>query len=297
MWKGYTVSLQLAAPLHIGLRMSGNVKVTRQFVLGRSIWGALACRVARDYLAGNYVKAGAFIHDNMRFTYLYPSDNEGEVTCWPWADPGEFAWKFLHSYTSTALVDGRSKLDGSLHETEMIAPRTRDGKCVSLLGIFWLRDGQDLLSDGEGLARSLRSLQIGAERSYGWGRVAGVRVLPCKEKTPFFDGWTWAETEREVCLTAPRSECALPSHVVISEKEVDQPDWLVEPLVEPLVGRYTDPEKGQSSVPFGARLSTMVPTWAPGSKIDGRESVQFQVGRFGLWSPVEAKGNDRLTDT
>ncbi len=46
---------------------------------------------------------------------------------WPWTDRWDkFAWTFLGSYASTALENGRSAEAGSLHETEYIAPYTRN---------------------------------------------------------------------------------------------------------------------------------------------------------------------------
>ena len=56
--------------------------------------------------------------------------------------------------------------ESSLHETEFIAPQTRDGDPVYLLGYVFVQEGCKLLGEN-----ALDKLQFGGERGYGWGRV------------------------------------------------------------------------------------------------------------------------------
>src|SRR5947199_6878046 len=81
----------------------------------------------------------------------------------------------MGSYASTSLANGRNAEEGSLHETEFIAPHTRgdDPKQVYLVGyIFENKQGEKLPWQG-----ILRKLQFGGERGYGWGRVEPVKEM------------------------------------------------------------------------------------------------------------------------
>lgn len=282
MWSLHSVSLKLASPLHVGKGFRGNLKHTRAYVGGRALWGALACRIARDYLKGHYRDAENWVHNNLRFSYLYPSAGEGQPPSFPWAaDASHFRWQFLHSYASTALVDGRSKLDGSLHETEYIAPRTRDNQQVWLRGYLWART--DALLNGQPLqdlwVRLFSSINLGAERSYGWGRISAACFTAMPANTPVFSDWLWKQDTHDEVLLDP-SPVSTGSACLYAHMDVGESQLLGAPIeLEPLVGLLTD------STGWGRRPSDVVIAAPPGATLTPpRKCI---IGNFGVWRTLQ----------
>jgi hypothetical protein len=249
-WRLRKVRFRLLSPLHIGSRTTGNLQQTRSYVPGRALWGAFACRLARDLLRGAYVKAGDCINEFIRFSYLYPGGEEGPDFFW---STRNFEWLYLNSHTSTALADGHSKLDGSLHETEYIAPQTRQNQPVYLHGFIWQR------SDFEFRMEALApGIQLGSERAYGWGRVGEMRIEDVR-LDQCFGCWKLIATRPEVTGSGP-----LLAHLESPISGI--------PL-EPLVGRATT-AKG-----MGVQIERLAFAHPPGEPVDGT----FEVGAFGIW--------------
>lgn len=271
-WNGYRIRLRLASPLHIGWRTVGNLKLTRRYVPGRAIWGALACRLARDCYNRDYQKAGKEVHENTRYTYLFVSDCAETVSVFPWEDEEEFSWRYLHSYTSTAQTEKKSKLDGSLHETEFIGARSRNGGApVWLHGYIWVKGSADKILE------SLRSLQIGGERSYGWGRMAEVFWVHLNSEDTLFGTFGWKLDDDALTLEAaataePHCHSVL-AHVVGSEGNP------LQGRVEALLGRTTEPTVGEEQ--FGRVISPASICFAPGAV--ALAPAVYRVQRFGLW--------------
>lgn len=255
MWQGFRVRMRLLSPLHIGARTVGSLKQTRRYVAGRAIWGAVASRLARDEMGENYARAEKWVDENLRYSYWYVSDGAEQVRMWPWAGGDRFAWRHLGSYASTALADGRAKQDGSLHETEYLAPVTREGLGVYLHGLMWVQ-GRD---------RPPGATQVGGERTYGWGRLGEMECEEAKGEVEW-GGWRWREKDGDVRV---RGGKAVLAHAVASGVEG-------EGRLEALVGRTTKDDE------FGRRFSEAVISWAPGSEARG----EYRVGRFGIWKRV-----------
>ena len=262
-WNCNRVSLRMVSPIHVGWRSFGNVKTTRPYVTGRALWGALTARLARDYPSlGGYQEAGDRVQQDLAFSYFYPSVSADVVNQWPW-DWFAFSSRFLGSYASTALADGRSKEDGSLHETEFIMPNA-SGDPVFLNGYVFERSGAGLPWRG-----TLGDMQLGGERGYGWGRVAaGGPPIGCDS---VFGMAVKLDGERPVVQWQP--EAAATAHV-----RGDAP-WHVDGAVEPLVGRITNPARG---VP-GVEHSSAVVCWIPGSKLREADGVECAIGPHGVW--------------
>jgi len=191
----------------------GNLMRTRPYVPGKVIWAALTARLTRDYLSSsnpqNYKTIGEAIKIKFRFGYLWPS-LDGDVPCFPWEHEA-FDYTFLGSYVSTALDYGRGAAEeGSLHETEFLAPYTRDeGLPVFLVGDLWVRE--DSLPDNlKHWQKALERVQLGGERVYGWGRVR--LIISQKEKSgqgSTVTGLRWQEQDGEVAIVVPAGRCLL----------------------------------------------------------------------------------------
>jgi hypothetical protein len=256
------------------------------------MWGAFTARLARDYLGCNYQTAGKRANESVRFGYYYPAQGALGLgpDCWPWDDQiEEFAWRYLQSYMSTSLRDGRSKLDGSLHEVEYIAPFTRDNEEVWLTGPLWVEDSDPALSalrDPKSLQAFLLRLAVGADRGNGWGRFSDAHVcLLADGKAIPGTAWCWTESNGQISVTNPHAKANLLAHVKLSiptdqdgsQAQVDLERW----SLEPLVGRETQQDqKGQ--VLFGSEIPPAVICASPGSVAPGGKC--FSVGNIGIWS-------------
>lgn len=273
-WAAYRVIFRLLAPMHIGWRKVGNLQQTRTYVTGRVLWGALTARLTRESGGNDYKGFGDLVDDQLAFTYLYPSNNPYVVSHWPWAATrDEFAWNFMGSYASTSLENGRNAEEGSLHETEFIAPHTHgdDPKQVYLVGyIFENKQGEKLPWQG-----ILRKLQFGGERSYGWGRVEPVKEMLEEVKNgKCFDYDLECDHNRPL-LIAPRVDMRLLAHTVATDEPERQRG-----AVEPLLGRETGKDTG-----FGNKFPDVVEIcWMPGGKVDKDEG--FQIVEKGIWKPL-----------
>ncbi len=204
---------------------------------------------------------------------------------WPWGGhEEEFDWLYLQSYTSTALIDGRSKEDGSLHETECIAPRTREGKPVYLLFHLWhVAEANDAsskwLEDAVHGAGFWRGASLGGERGYGWGRIAEAHVTRLSGSSgDLFEGsgWRWECTAGEFPvlqpIAPPGSVHGLAGPIRALGHAIGEP---LDGRMEPLTGRLTvDGRSGQS-------LSEAVGCYVPGSVL--RNPGRFSVDTTGCW--------------
>ena len=266
-WTAYKIVLRLQTPMHIGRAKLGNLQVTRPYVHGKALWGALTARITRESTparAQDYRDIGGQVNEELAFSYFYPALDE-EVDLWPWGDPEQFAWRYLGSYTSTALnYSQNSAAEGSLHETEFIAHTTREGKSVYLIGCIFEQEGCDLPWK-DALAR----LQIGGERTYGWGRVTLHREHP-PVSTLFGRYDLELEGDRPV-VTIDKNGVLLAHTRAHGDGAI-----LANGRVVPLVGRETC-----SANKHGRHVTKAAICWEPGSTVG--EQASLQIGKNGIW--------------
>jgi hypothetical protein len=267
-WTAYQVTFRLLSPLHIGWRKLGNLQQTRPYITGRNLWGAFTARLTRELGGKDYEEVGKLVDQQLAFTYFYPSTQPDSVLLWPWPDQwDEFAWTFLGSYASTALENARNAEAGSLHETEYIAPYTRNQELdqeptpVYLMGYIFTHDSC-VLSWRDVLDR----LQLGGERSYGWGRVC-LKKEPVKDRKCF--GYDLDCTGDRPRITVPKGKELLAHTDAESVKSVG--------TIEPLVGRETGSDTG-----FGKNLTKARICWTPGSTL--LEEKTFRIQARGIWT-------------
>ena len=283
-WTAYQVSFRLLSPMHIGWRKLGNLQQTRPYLTGRNLWGALTARLTREVGSSDYAGIGKQVDDQLAFTYFYPYALPGEDStwswpdqwddfAWPWSDWDKFAWTFLGSYASTALANGRNAEAGSLHETEFIAPRTREGKQVYLVGYIFTtvglqKDQKHPLSKWQSV---LERIQLGGERGYGWGRV---QLQDCREQINNAECFGYKLLPNDV---RPRLKALGNTHLLAhTDAETDSVSNR-EVSIEPFVGRET--KKGYTN--FGKELSLAAVCWVPGGKVTQGET--FQIRPKGVW--------------
>ncbi len=273
-WQHYRLVFRLRSPLHIGYRKSGNLMETRRYVPGKNLWAALTARLTRDYHNGSrgseYRRIGDLVREHFRFGYLWPS-LDGELPCFPWGDE-DFDYLFLGGLSSTALEhDRRAAQDGTLHDVEFIAPTTRTGEPVYLIGDLWVRDS--LPADVARWKESLRSFALGGEQGYGWGRVqigSKTRLLQ-EEQEKKVIGDLKCVANDEVVITVPAKRRITAHALAAGDNAVT---GIIGP-VEPLVG-WERRESGG----YGLTRQVNV-AYAPGAVVS--EEIRVRVGEYGVW--------------
>ena len=263
-WTRYGLWLPLASPLHCGWRAVGNLKQTRAYVPASALWGAFVARYARDEGGSNYAEAQRLVTKHLRFSYLFPRTEEKGKD-----------WEVLEqdcvgSAVSTATKEGRNALGGSLHEIEHVMTRTRAGLRVYLSGYCWVGGGP---FDQECLKRIWPKLQVGGERSYGYGRFARVEVTREEGDGALFDGWENPQGSIEM-----RGKAGMKVMAHVETKQ--QPEAPFE--MEALMGRERQEGKeadGEGVIRYGLSQARIL--YAPGTKFTSEST--WTMDEKGVW--------------
>jgi hypothetical protein len=240
----------------------------RPYVTGKVLWAALTARLTQIKGRGDdgaaYRDIGESITQNFRFGYLWPAiylnrnhDTNQFSVYYPW-ESDDFDYLFLDSYVSTAInCDLLAVEQGSLHEVEYIANKTRQGEQVFLAGYLWKR--KDLPESIGPWREALESLRIGGERHYGWGRVKLHKCDAVNEAILDPDKFFW--------------EGIIPAHAMATDElsEITQGD------LEPF-GGWEMGLDGQSKV------GEMLMAFTPGSMI--KPGKDFRIGANGIWELI-----------
>lgn len=291
-WTHYQLKFRMLSPMHIGYRKVGNLMQTRKYVPGKNMWAALTARLTRDYCKGSegkdYKDIGNNLIDQFRFGYLWPSLN-GSEPYFSWdnkdfEDRNDFDYLFLDSYASAALdYSACSTEEGSLHETEFISPVARNEDRVFLLGDLWTKDEgmNDKLK--ENWKSSIENLQLGGERTYGWGRIAicsdGWRGNSSGQGQTAL-GHRWHEEGEEIVFTVDKGKM-ITAHALaaLNESQINAvtgiPTKDVYGSVEPMVGREWNAFAGE-------KVSYSGVYFVPGSKTT--KEARFIIDKFGRWT-------------
>lgn len=313
-WQAFRLVFRLRSPLHVGRGKVGNIQLTRPYVTGRAIWGALTERLTRDGFQGGgpatagpaYRRMGQKVHEHLAFTYFYPAlaGGGGDYrVCWPWAG-GEaadgdvddaaaeraFRARFLGSYAATALEYPRhSAVEGSLHEVEFLSPQTieadpADSQPVYLLGYLFAAEGAP-----PGWPDALHRLQIGGERGYGWGRIEPVAQAGGRPGAPSLRPEEKQAFGHDLDLSGERPILTLTAedHLLAHARAGDGLELAA--AVEPLIGRRWDAERDRQRH-AGQYLEYDGLAYPPGSRLPGGDGVyRFQIGRYGVWRFLTGK--------
>jgi len=262
--------------MHIGYRKIGNLMQTRSYVPGKNLWAALTARLTRDFPNSvwnkGYKYVGKAVQEQILFSYFWPSI-DGKIPSYFW-DQRNFDYLFLDSYVSTALdYSAYSHENGSLHEIEFLAPVARNEQPVYLLGDLWANEGQ--IDEGDWKI-SMEHLQIGGERTYGWGRLT---LCPgwkgndsgCGKTST---GHEWREKDDKIILRLNSYE-KIAAHVLAFGKGATED--VLGPL-EPIVGREWRNYAGQY-------VSYEDIYFVPGSEV--KRALKFMIDDYGRWKFFE----------
>lgn len=285
IWAAYRLRFELLTPMHIGWRKVGNLQQTRPYVLSRTLWGALTARLAREAGATGdkrlYKKIGEKLEKELRFSYFYLIDQiKTDLNClnasggWPWHikgnnndDPGLFDWKYLNSYGGSPITEQQVTEEGGLHETEHIMPFTREGKRVYLVGqVFERKKHSTYISNWK---KSITRIQLGGERSYGWGKIALAEKI-VETDNLFGASLKLDSVDPEVVIPA---NSFITSHVSLDEAA--SPEGF-EGRIEMLAGRLT-----AEANKYGRNYASLLPCWTPGTRVV--EEKNFFICSKGIW--------------
>jgi len=274
-WKAYQLEFSLVSPMHIGWRKVQNLQQTRRYVPAQTMWGAMTAALTRLNGESNYRQVGEAVDSSLRFSYFYLTDDNsvdlsvGKPDYWPWEDKkgGDFDWKYLNSYAGSPIDAGKKTTkEGGLHETEYIMPYSRTGNSVFLRGHIFESTGPN--GDSKLIERweeALQRLQLGGERSYGWGRVKLQNINNC---TDCFGA------ELELCDSAGPI-IKLPGDAYLPAHSLEKNCSSLKGKLELLTGRHTTDAKV-----FGSNFQNSLTCWVPGSKC--LKTMDFTIGKRGV---------------
>lgn len=294
----YRIILKLLSPLHIGNRKSRNLMETREYVPGKTLWGALTARITRDYFGSNpklYEKVGNFLNENIRFGYLWPS-LDGEKPYFPWKYD-DFDYLFKFGYMGQPIdYNQKATEEGELYEIEFIAPKTRHNKDVYLIGDLWVKElnykseigiekinfRKDdvilcLAKDEISLKKVFDSIRLGGETGYGWGRVK-VKYFREDDNSKALGGIRAEIINDEVVLILEKGN-HLTSHLLAADLSCQEFNFKI--LSENFIQGSIEPFTGYAYTKEGWNISHPFICFAPGSvvKID----IKVKVSVFGLY--------------
>jgi hypothetical protein len=313
-WQLYQLRFRVLSPLHVGCQKIGNIQRTRHYVMAWQMWGALTAKLTRsalygewtppaDVAHGDYESMGELVSQQIAFSYLYPESESGQPL-FPYQSPtglaygfyngkevlsaDVFAWRYLNSYASTALdYNANAAEEGTLHETEFIAPQTRsDGSPgtydVYLTGYVFVRADCTLSY----WRTALEELQVGGERKSGWGRVrlAGEIEDIGRTKKKLF-GLIEYDLSAGPPTVEVKPRTPLLAHVSLLNGFC-QATITFKGDIEPLTSRAWDKYKGA-----GQDIQAKGVYYTPGTIFEGEQEpnhqrLKFKIDQYGLWKSV-----------
>jgi hypothetical protein len=186
--KAYRLVYQAKSPIHIGWHTLGYIKLTRYYITGKNMWGAMTANLTRaNGVPGisDYEKFGKLLKDNILLSYFYPALDLALPLIPEYTNEGlkygncrasEFERLFIQSYGQTAVLpESNTAEDETLHESEYISPVVGNDQIpVYFVGYIFIHEGASYngkLIKWEEIKSALSELFIGGDRKYGWGKL------------------------------------------------------------------------------------------------------------------------------
>ena len=283
-WTLYRWTWRLEAPLFVGAPPAGSLNRCRLYVPSRALWGALTAELARRRKNGfpSYETEGATLHENTRFTYLFPAECAGKHwrawlpqyelrsgLVWRREDPQDGERDLADRQMRLRLMDARpgtaidpdsdSAEEGSLRETECVLPLWRNnGSPVAFAGYVFLKNDVAELRD-------ITVLFLGGDTRYGLGRLRSVGE------------WTSASDVFGAQVDLNQGAPSVRSNRLLAHTHQDAGGPEIIGSQESLAG--WDRTK---AVSFQSLSET--PLWTPGSRIrnDG-QAKDWEISEDGAW--------------
>jgi hypothetical protein len=292
-WQGYELTYEARAPVLLGDHPLGFIQRTRTYAAGWTLWGAITARLTRARLAraegADYQAVGRFVMENLPTSYAHllvrdeqagiadePArpryDRQGRLRYGPLSAAG-FEARFLASLGQTAVAPATLTAEvGALHETEVLTAydqKTREPARWRFT-LYAAKRWPELPAQLRGLTiedvlEALETLTLGADRSYGLGRLERVEA-----GAPLDAG----DGERPRPLSW--DDGTLHAHVPLR----DVPGDRVRGRAVAIPWRWWENDSRKAWGP-GQRPSVRI-FYAPGSRVD-RADWTPAIGRRGVW--------------
>lgn len=287
-WAAYRIVYQAKSPIHIGWHTLGYIKLTRYYITGKAMWGAMTANLTRaSYQYNDYAEIGNLLRNNILTSYFYPAlyCNEELTVMLPEYTPNglrygtypatKFERLFIKSYGQTAVMpDTNTAEDETLHESEYISPLVDDGTQRPVYFVGYIFISEDAEYRGSKIAwddikSAMGELYVGGDRKYGWGRLVLDTKRTEEVKDRKFFEHELVPDSRTVRIS---KENSIPAHLPVNcglELKGD---------IEPLVGR----EWGNAGAGQDVKLSDEKERifWVPGSIYLGNEDLK--IGKYGI---------------
>lgn len=282
-WTLYRWTWRLESPLFVGAPPAGSLNRCRLYVPSRALWGALTAELARRRENGfpSYKTEGATLHENARFSYLFPAECDGkhwrawlpryeerDGLVWRREDRPDSKHDITNRQMRLRLLDARpgtaidpdsdSAEEGSLRETECVLPRWRDIESpVAFVGYVFFKEG---FSD----LRDVKVIFVGGDTRYGLGRLRRVGELA--SSSDLFGAQVLLDQDAPMIQT---------SHLLAHTHLSDQAPKIVGSQ-EVLAG--WDRTKADAF-----RRTAETPLWTPGSQVCNGDVRKWKISRDGVW--------------
>ncbi len=182
----YQLTFKSLQPLHIGMGTYGVLSPTNIYIPGKTMWGALTRalgeKLGQDKEQLTDEQSNLFAEISNFYPYIddrtcFPNYKKGEFHLGDYSEK-KFRYLFTDTFVSTAIkADSQSAMDESLHEMELLLPRSKEDSPKDLLWRGMLRadldeetigneDSNDLLKDFLVKGKQIR---VGGEQKYGYG--------------------------------------------------------------------------------------------------------------------------------
>jgi hypothetical protein len=281
-WKAYKLSYRALSPVHIGWHTLGYIKLTRHYITGKAMWGAMTANLTRALGStgtSGYEKFGKLLKENIMVSYFYPAiDHEkpllpkftsgglnyGDHTS------GQFERLFIKSYGQTAVLpDTNTAEDETLHESEFISPVVYEDekqKAVYFVGYIFISDKAGY-NWGQ-IKGAVSEIFVGGDRKYGWGRLLLDDEKTREVKDSMVFGNTLVSDDKGLKIEIEK-ENSIPAHLGVNN------ELNLKGYIEPLVGMDFENNKG-----FGQNVSKAEICWVPGSI--AANGMTLRIGAYGM---------------
>lgn len=285
-WTAYRLVYQAKSPIHIGWHTLGYIKLTRYYITGKAMWGAMTANITRALGSpgiSEYETFGALLKGKILTSYFFPAVVPDSPLRPSFTNKGlfygdmtesDFERLFIKSYGQTAVLpDTNTAEDESLHESEYISPSVEikgNQRQVFFVGYVFIKEGANHKGDPidiQKIKQAISEIFVGGDRKYGWGRLVlfgepleSKDIFDCKIKDESAD-------TLEISLGANAS---IPAHLSINS------DIKMKGDIEPLVGMEFESGKG-----FGQKVSKADICWIPGSVADD-DKMTLKIGDYGI---------------
>lgn len=293
-WDAYKLVYQAKSPIHIGWHTLGYIKLTRHYITGKAMWGAMTANLVRAcYGYDDYSDIGNLLCSNIIASYFYPALDPDIPLLPRFTDDGlryngcsksEFESLFIKSYGQTAVLpESNTAEDETLHESEYISPVVgTEQNPVYFVGYIFISNDTEYdccKIEWANIKDAVSELFIGGDRKYGWGRLQ-LDIEKTKDTTvdKAFES-KLVLSERDMQIEISNDYLILPAHLKINDGLKIKGD------LEPLVGRewgiVTDKE-GRQVIGDGQKISDANICWMPGSIMTEEKGKTLTMGKFGI---------------